>query len=86
MELHQTYEVLADAGALRSLAELDQWLGQRPGYSKRCKPRRASLAALLRLAARLDELGSAARVVPALARVRMALAAEITNRVATDAR
>lgn len=84
--LDETYTLLAGAGVVRSMVELDEMLGQKPGYSRNRKPRRASLAALIRLAGRLDALGSATQLVPSLARVRMALAEEIANRVATDVR
>ncbi|WP_148219234.1 hypothetical protein [Azospirillum sp. B510] len=88
MNLKTVCRVLRDdLGAVKNRTEFDVvWLSQKPGYTRSgAGPRRASLVALLRLAARLDAL-AAARVVPVLRDLRAALAVEIANRVATDAR
>lgn len=88
-DLRRAYAVLHGTGAVRSMTQLDEWLGQRPGYLWRGGPtvcRKGALPALIRLSQRLDALSGAVRVVPAVRDLRAALAEEIANRVATDVR
>lgn len=89
MNLKTVCRVLRDElGAVKNRNEFDVvWLGQKPGYTRAgAGPRRASLVALMRLAARLDSLTGAVERVPAVRDLRAALAEELAVRVAQDAR
>ncbi|WP_137139751.1 hypothetical protein [Azospirillum brasilense] len=88
-DLRRAYAVLRGTGAVSSMTQLDEWLGQRPGYLWRGGPtvsRKAALPALMRLAKRLDSLTGAVERVPAVRDLRAALAAEIAHRVTHDVR
>lgn len=79
-----------DLGVVANRNEFDVvWLGQKPGYTRHgAGPRRASLAALLRLAARLDSLSGAIARVSTVRDLRRAVGVELANRTGwpTDVR